>query len=170
MKVINKYKDTNLILRIVLGLIIGTIFGVLINLALEQNEGFFASSFAETFLTAVAVLLKILGNLFIGGLRAIAPVLVFFLISSSLMGSQKAGSKTVQKTMGLYAFGTFSAALVAVVINLACKVKLILPSDIDTSSCSSLSGLSDVFVNLFNDIVQNPIAAVSEGNFIGVLF
>lgn len=170
MKALEKYRNTNLILRIVLGLIIGSVFGVLVNLALSQQDGIWANEIVVTFLTGVTVLLEILGNLFIGGLRAVAPVLVFFLIASSLMGPQKAGSRTVQKTMALYAFGTFSAALVAVCINTLFNVKLVLPSEIDTSQYTAPSGMADIIVNIFNSIVANPIDAISNANFLGVLF
>lgn len=169
-KLVRKYRKSNLILRISIGLIVGIIFGVLVYIALNSTNNILQSDISVAILTAFAVIFEIFGNLFIGGLRAIAPVLVFFLITSSIMGSVRAGSKTIQKTMGLYALGTFSAALVAVLINTFFSVKLVLPSDVDTSAYSAPSGMSDVVVNIFNSIVANPIDAVANANFLGVLF
>lgn len=169
-KLVRKYRDTNLILRISIGLLVGIIFGVLVNLAINSANSILRSDFSVAFLTAVSVLFEIFGNLFIGGLRAIAPVLVFFLITASIMGSVKQGSKTIQKTMGLYALGTFCAALVAVCINTFFSVKLVLPSDIDTSGYSAPSGMDDIVVNIFGNIVANPIDAIANANFLGVLF
>ena len=113
------------------------------------------------------ILFEVFGNLFIGGLRAIAPVLVFFLISASLMGAKKAGSKTVQKTMGLYALGTFSAAFIAVAINTLYPVTLVLPSDVDISEYSAPSGMGDIVVNIFSSIVANPLDAIASANLFG---
>lgn len=169
-KIFIKYRKTNLILRISIGLLVGIIFGVLVNLALNSSNSILQTDFFVAFLTSVAVAFKIFSNLFIGGLRAVAPVLVFFLITSSIMGSVKAGSKTIQKTMGLYALGTFSAALVAVLINIFFSVKLVLPSDVDTSGYSAPSGMDDIVVNIFNSIVANPIDAIANANFLAVLF
>lgn len=169
-KLFKKYRDTNLILRIVIGLVIGSIVGILCNLALSNEAPFLRSAFFANTLSALAVLFEIFGNLFIGGLRAIAPVLVFFLITASLMKAKKAGSKTVQKTMGLYALGTFSAAFIAVVINIMFPVTLVLPSDVDISQYSAPSGIGDIVVNIFSSIVANPIDAIANANFLGVIF
>lgn len=169
-KLFVKYRNSNLILRIVIGLIIGTIFGVLCNFAVNNIGGFSLNKTATDILGAVAVVFNVFGNLFIGGLRAIAPVLVFFLITASLMGAKKAGSKTVQKTMGLYALGTFSAAFIAVVINVLFPVTLTLPSDVDISSYSPPTGMGDIVVNIFSSIVANPFDAIASANFLGVIF
>lgn len=169
-KLFKKYRESNLILRIVIGLIIGTVVGILCNLAVNNESEVLRSAFAVNTLGALAVIFEVFGNLFIGGLRAIAPVLVFFLITASLMGAKKAGSKTVQKTMGLYALGTFSAAFIAVVINVMFPVTLVLPSDVDISQYSAPSGIGDIVVNIFSSIVANPIDAVANANFLGVIF
>ena len=169
-KLFIKYRNTNLILRIVIGLIIGSIVGVLCNLAVNHQGGLHENEIVVNCLGALAVTFKVFGNLFIGGLRAIAPILVFFLITASLMGAKKAGSKTVQKTMGLYALGTFSAAFIAVAINIMFPVTLVLPSDVDISQYSAPSGIGDIVVNIFSSIVANPIDAVANANFLGVIF
>ena len=169
-KLFIKYRNTNLILRIVIGLIIGSIVGVLCNLAVNHQGGLHENEIVVNCLGALAVTFQVLGNLFIGGLRAIAPILVFFLITASLMGAKKAGSKTVQKTMGLYALGTFSAAFIAVVINVFFPVTLVLPSDVDISQYSAPEGMGDIVVNIFTSIVANPIDAIANANFLGVIF
>ena len=81
-KLVRKYRKSNLILRISIGLIIGIVFGVLVNIALNSTNNILQSDFSVAVLTAFAVIFKVFGNLFIGGLRAVAPVLVFFLITS----------------------------------------------------------------------------------------
>ena len=97
MKVIRKYNETSLIIRIVIGLIIGTILGILFkNLPIG-----------------------ILGDLFKGALRSIAPVLVFVLITNSLASSNTGMDKRFGRVIFLYMISTFLAAVVAVTVSFA---------------------------------------------------
>lgn len=170
MNLLKKYTSVNLVLRIAIGLAVGATIGAIFFILNESNAPFTADQVFINLKITISLIFKILGNLFIGALRAVAPVLVFFLVASSLMSSKKSGSKTVQKTMLLYIIATFVAALVSLAINSIFEVKLVLPSDIDTSQAAGPSEMPDILINLFNVIVANPIEAVSKANFLGVLF
>lgn len=169
MKLLKKYMEANLIIRIAAGLLIGVILGAAFYYA--QTMGFGRDTFIVGMIfPAAKVVFKILGNLFIGALRAIAPVLIFFLISSTLMCNKKISSTTVKNTIVLYIFGTFSAALIAVFINNLFDVALVLPPDVDTSDVNAASSLSEIVVKIFDSIVSNPIDAIASSKFLGVLF
>lgn len=170
MKLIKKYTKVNLVLRIAIGLAIGCAVGSIFFVINESKPDFVYSQVYINFNVSVALIFEILGNLFIGALRAIAPVLVFFLVASSLMSSKSSGSKTVQKTMLLYVCATFIAALVSLCINSIFQVKLVLPNDVDPSQAAGPSQMPDILINLFNVIVANPIDAIANASFLGVLF
>ena len=170
MNIIKKYTKVNLILRIFLGLLVGACLGVLVNYLENGTGGAFSTDPQYSFLASIAVILKVLGNIFIGALRGVAPVLVFFLITSSLMSAKTGGTKSLKKIIILYIVGTFFAALIAVLFNFVFAVQLTLPSNVDTSAYSAPSGMGDIIINLFNKIIENPIKCVSEANFLGVLF
>ena len=170
MSLYKKYTSVNLIIRIGVGLLLGIALGSLVYFANTADMGGFSDVFHDCVFSPVCVVFKILGNLFVGALRAIAPVLIFFLISSSLMNSESVNSKTVKDTLILYIFGTFSAALIAVCINKVLAVDLVLPKDIDTSSVDAISSMSDIVVNIFDSVVANPIDAIASSKFLGVLF
>lgn len=170
MKLYDKYKSSNLLLRIVTGLVIGASIGALVNFADNSSEALFKTSVMETIIVSVDVLFQVLGNLFIGALRGIAPVLVFFLVSSALIKNKKTGSRTLRRQMALYAMATFIAAFTAVVINWFANVELALPTDIDKSNIDQNIQFTDVIVNVFNNIVENPFSALCNANFLGILF
>src|SRR5665647_1224485 len=99
-KLMNSWNQLSLVKRIIIGLIIGIILAVTIP---EQAAG-----------------ITIFGALFVGALKAIAPILVFFLVMSAI-SQHKSGHKTNMKSIiGLYLLGTFLAALVAVLVSFIC--------------------------------------------------
>ena len=87
----------SLVQRIIVGLIVGTILGIV-------------------FPSATGI--GILGSLFVGALKAIAPVLVFVLVLASVANAKKGGGQTMSRILVLYLIGTLSASLLAV---LACE-------------------------------------------------
>jgi len=138
----------NLVLQISIGLVLGILLGI--------------------FLPDIAVSVGILGEIFLNALKAAAPVLVFLLIISAIT-NHKAGQKTnIKSVLILYLLGTFLAALVAVVAS------FIFPSTITFKEVVEAdilppSGILDVLKDILFKIVDNPVNAVLNANFIGIL-
>ena len=145
-RIILTWKKTNLIKRISLGILCGALLAVL-------------------FPQASAI--GLLGEIFVGGLKAIAPLLVFALVANAL-SQQKKGEKSNMKTVILlYLLGTFAAALVSVLVS------FVFPLEIDLAdakqSLSPPDGIGQVLSNLLLKLVDNPLNALISANYIGVL-
>ncbi|SDW61136.1 serine/threonine transporter SstT [Streptococcus equinus] len=144
---INVWNRTSLIKRIIIGVILGFILGMT--------------------LPKVSAI-GILGDLFVGGLKAVAPLLVFVLVASALSQNEKGQKTNMSTIIGLYLVGTLAAALVAVVVNYIFPITLTL----DTATQPKLSspeGVGQVFHSLLLKMVDNPINALGTANYIGVL-
>ena len=148
--VIEKWNSVSLVLRIVVGLIIGAVLGLLI-----PSDG-----------SAVPAIITLLGSLFVGALKAVAPILVFFLIISALCNAKAPAS--MRTIIILYLVSTFVAALVAVVGSFIFPIEMTLASAEDISQ-SSPSGIGEVLNTLLMNIVMNPVKALVEANYIGIL-
>ena len=145
-KILKLYAETNLIIRIAIGLVIGVILG----LALPSVST-----------------IGIFGNLFVGALKAIAPLLVFVLVISSIANSKGSVGKRFRTVIVLYISSTLLAAITAVAASFLFPVKLTLTEAADGSAPSSLA---EVLTNLLNNIVANPIASITNANYLGILF
>lgn len=144
---LKKWTETSLVLRIVIGLVVGTILGLLV---------------------PSASAIGILGTLFVSALKAIAPVLVAVLVMASIAkASSKLGAR-FRNVIFRYLLSTFMAAMCAVVASMLFPVTLQL-SDLSASTESTAS-LADVFSNLLTNMVANPISAIANANYIGILF
>lgn len=109
----------------------------------------------------------LLGTLFVGALKAIAPLLVLVLIMSAL-SSQKRGVETNMKSIiFLYILGTFSAAFIAVVASFLYPVDLKLVAN--ASDITPPNGIVEVLRSLALNVVDNPVKALMTGNYIGIL-
>ena len=147
MKAIGKiWTGTSLIVKILIGLVLGTLFGLLLPQA--------------TFLT-------ILGDLFVGGLKGIAPLLVFVLVISSLANATGGIGKRFTTVIALYLSSTLIAAVIAVIASFLFPMTIKLTTG-DIGSTPP-GGLLDIFRSILNNIVQNPITAISTGNYVGIL-
>lgn len=143
---LNKWNSISLIKRIIVGMVIGAILGVAIPKIAE---------------------IAILGSLFVGALKAVAPLLVFFLVIAAI-SQHKAGQKTNMKhILVLYLIGTFSAALVAVVASFIFPVKLVLAQG--ATDVTAPGGIVEVLKALLMKLVDNPLNAIITGNYIGIL-
>ena len=109
----------------------------------------------------------ILGELFVQALKSVAPVLVFFLVSSAIANQSLSHAVTMRSIIGLYLLGTVSAAFIAVVISLWFPAALVL--NITDLSLNPPQGIAQVLNTLLFRLVDNPINALSSGNFIGIL-
>ena len=146
---IQKWNSMSLIVRILIGLIVGAVLGLLLP----------GLSF-----------IKVLGTLFVGALKAIAPLLVFVLVSSSLANAKGGGMSRFRTVIFLYMFSTLCAAVVAVLVNFAHPVTLKL-SGLDAAAGYSAPGsMSEIIMNLFLSVIANPVDALAKANYIGILF
>ena len=109
----------------------------------------------------------IFGQLFVQSLKAVAPVLVLFLVISALANQTNYKDSKIQPIIMLYIFGTFSAAFLAVLMSKLFPINLYL-NTID-SVIEAPKGINEVLRNLLYKIVDNPINAIMNSNFIGIL-
>ena len=144
---VNKYTSTSLILRIVIGLIVGAILGTVF-------KG----------LTWVGLL----GTLFVGALRAVAPILVFVLIISALSTGQSRLDRKFGLVLFFYMFSTFLAAAAGVAASFLFPVTLKLGEAAQSDTIPQNVG--EVLQNLLVRMVENPVSAIINGNYIGILF
>ena len=141
------WNQTSLVKQIIIGLLIGIVLAVAF----------------PTRLSGITVF----GSLFVGALKAVAPVLVFFLVMSAI-SQHKAGQKTNMKTIiGLYLLGTLLAALAAVIASFIFKLNLVLPES--TSEITPPGGIAEVLKTLVFNVVANPVNALLNANYIGIL-
>lgn len=120
---------------------------------------------ALIFLQASAI--SLLGQIFVGGLKAIAPLLVFTLVANTLSQHQKGQKSNMKTVIILYLIGTFAAALVAVLANYIFPVTIELTAA--SSEVSPPKGIGQVLSNLLLNLVDNPINALIKANYIGIL-
>lgn len=114
-----------------------------------------------------AIAVGLLGSLFVSALKAVAPILVFVLVAASI-ANHKAGQRTnMRPILFLYLLGTFSAALVAVVLSFAFPSTLTLVAG--NTDITPPGGIVEVLRSLLMNVVDNPFRALTTGNFIGIL-
>ncbi|MDO4289322.1 MAG: serine/threonine transporter SstT [Eubacterium sp.] len=141
-----KWNSLSLITRIVIGLVIGAVLG----LTVPQVTG-----------------IAVLGDLFVGALRAVAPVLVFVLVISSLSNAKEGGGKNMRVVIVLYMVSTLIGALIAVVGSFLFPQTLILKDA--ATDVAPPSGVLEVLENLLLNVVANPVDALVNANYIGIL-
>ena len=111
--------------------------------------------------------ITIFGDLFVGALKGVAPILVFFLVMSAI-SSHKSGQKTNMKhIIGLYLLATFLAGTVAVIASFVFKLELVLATD--GGDIAPPGGILEVLKNLIFSVVANPVDALLNANYIGIL-
>lgn len=145
-RIIRAWNKTNLIKRIGIGMTIGVILGLFV----PNVSG-----------------IGLLGDLFVGGLKAIAPILVFALVANALSQHQKGQDSNMRTVIFLYLLGTFAAALVAVMASFLFPVQIVLSSA--STEVSPPDGIGQVLSNLLLKVVDNPVNALIQANYIGIL-
>lgn len=110
----------------------------------------------------------LLGSLFVGALKAVAPVLVFVLVTAAIAQHQKGSEAHIKPIILLYAIGTFSAALCAVIAGFVfpTEIALVNAGNVDTTPPS---GIVEVMKTLLMNLVSNPVGAIANANYIGIL-
>lgn len=147
MKVLKRWNRISLVKQIVIGLIFGIILAV---------------SIPET-----AKSLTIFGTLFVSALKAVAPVLVFFLVMAAIVQHKKGQQTNMKSIIFLYLLGTFLAGSIAVIISFLFPVSITL-----TESAEKLAAPDnavDVLRTLVLNVVDNPVNALINANYIGIL-
>ncbi|WP_435275541.1 serine/threonine transporter SstT [Psychrobium sp. nBUS_13] len=144
---IEKIKSLGLVSQIIIGIILG------VAIALSAPE--------------MAKSLSLFGDLFIKGLKAVAPILVFVLVAASIANQKSDSDANIKPIVGLYFLGTLSAAMVAVLMSFAFPT--ILTLELAGANANPPQGLSEVLKTLAFKIVDNPINAIMTGNFVGIL-
>ena len=119
------------------------------------------------FLFPQASWISLFGDIFVGALKAIAPVLVFVLVISSLSRANSGIGKKFRTVIILYMLSTFLAAIVAVFASFLFPVTLKLTETAVTDTAPE--GISEVLHSLLNNIVANPVEALVNANYIGIL-
>ncbi|WP_078412025.1 serine/threonine transporter SstT [Priestia abyssalis] len=145
--IVKKWSQLSLVKQIIIGLIIGITLAVAIPEAAKP--------------------VVIFGSLFVGALKAIAPVLVLFLVMSAI-AQHKSGHQTNMKSIiVLYLLGTFLAGLTAVIVSFIFPVSLTLAEGAE--GVTAPGGVVEVLKTLLLNIVDNPVKAIYNANYIGIL-
>lgn len=144
---VSRYFNGNLVLQISIGIVFGVIVG----------------AFFKEFASSVSIL----GKLFVDALKAIAPILVFILVSTAIATKEMGVQTNIKPIIFLYLVGTFLAAFISIIVSYLFPTTLVLikPSEPLNPPDSVISVLQGV---LFN-IVDNPVHALLTGNFMGIL-
>lgn len=112
--------------------------------------------------------ITIFGDIFVGALKAVAPVLVFFLVLAAIVQHKKGQKTNIKSIVTLYILGTFLASLVAVIGSFIFPVNLSLVSNVNMSSAPQ--NIGGVLKTLLLNLIDNPLKAILNGNYIGILF
>lgn len=145
---LDRWQQSNLMLRISAGIVIGSIFALVL-----PGIGAFS----------------MLGDLFVGALKAIAPVLVALLVTSSIATAREGLGSRFRTIITIYLLTTLMAAVIAVLGS------FLFPVNIELASVSEASGnapgaLADVFRNIVREVMSNPVTAVAEAKYLSILF
>ena len=144
--IIKIWNGTSLIVKILIGLALGALFGLL---------------------TPQATFLTVPGDLIVGALKGIAPLLVFVLVISSLANATGGIGKRFTTVIALYLASTLIAAIMAVIASFLFPMTIKLTTG-DIGSTPP-GGLLEIFKSILGNIVQNPITAIGTANYVGVL-
>ncbi|NQY22248.1 MAG: serine/threonine transporter SstT [Campylobacteraceae bacterium] len=145
---VSKFFNGNLVLQISIGILLGVLVG---SISKEAAEA-----------------VSILGSLFVGALKAIAPILVFVLVATAIATKEVGVQTNIKPIIQLYLIGTFLAALTAVTVSFLFPVDLIL-MDAASANLNPPDSVIAVLKDVLFKMVDNPVNALVTGNFIGIL-
>lgn len=141
------WNSLSLVKQIIIGLIIGIILALTLG---DKVSG-----------------IVILGNLFVNALKGVAPVLVFFIVMGAICQHQKGQKTNMKSVIVLYLTGTFLAGTSAVVSSFIFPMSIELAEG--AGDVTPPGGLTEVLQNLLFQIVANPVDALMNANYIGIL-
>ena len=145
-RIVKLWTSTSLISKIFVGIVIGAVLGVIV----PESQG-----------------IAIFGTVFVGALKAIAPVLVSILVMSAIANAKAGIGSRFRTVIVLYLLSTFLAAFVAVIASFLVPVKIALS---ETVTGTPPDGIGEIFNNLLTGMVANPIQSITSANYVGVLF
>ena len=145
-QLVEQIKNLSLINRIIIGMAIGILLGITV---------------------PQFTVLGMLGTVFVNALKAIAPLLVFFIVMSALAQHKEGHETNMKSIVILYLFGTFAAALVGVIASYAFPITMTLGEG--ATEVAAPQGIAAVLQALILKIVDNPLNAIISGNYIGIL-
>ncbi|MCI7131931.1 MAG: serine/threonine transporter SstT [Lachnospiraceae bacterium] len=140
------WTNISLVIRILIGLIIGALLGLI---------------------APQATAIGILGDIFVGALKSIAPLLVFFLVISSLSNATNSHGGVIRTVIVLYMFSTFLAAFIAVIASRLFPVEMVLVDAVTDTAAPQ--GVVEVLKNLLMNVVSNPVSSIANANYVGIL-
>ncbi|WP_010288517.1 serine/threonine transporter SstT [Kurthia massiliensis] len=141
-----KWNSLSLVFRIICGIIVGVVLALV------------APSWSW---------LSILGTLFIGALKSVAPVLVFVLVTAAIAGHRSGNQTNMKTVIILYAVATIAAGATAVIAAKLFPTKLHLKDSAE--DISPPSGIGEVLQNILTGITSNPIEALGNANYLAIL-
>ena len=109
----------------------------------------------------------VLGDVFVGALKGIAPLLVFFLVMSALCNAGKSHGGVIRTVIVLYMFSTVLAAVIAVFASMIFPVQMVLTDA--AADAAAPSGIVEVLSTLLMNVVQNPVSSLVDANYVGIL-
>ena len=145
--IFSRWQQSNLMLRIFSGIVAGSVLALIV-------PGISAVS--------------MLGDLFVGALKAIAPVLVAVLVTSSVATARPGLGSRFRTIITLYMFTTLMAAVIAVIGSFLFPVDIAL-ADISGASENAPGALGDVFRNIVREVMSNPVTAIAKANYLSIL-
>ncbi|MBR5835150.1 MAG: serine/threonine transporter SstT [Bacteroidales bacterium] len=146
--ILNRWQQTNLMLRILAGIVIGAVLALTV---------------------PGAGVISMLGDLFVGALKAIAPVLVAVLVTSSVATARPGLGSRFRTVITLYLLTTLLAAVVAVIASFIFPAQIAL-TDVSGASTAAPGALGDVFRNIVREVMSNPVTAIANANYLSILF
>lgn len=129
--------------------------------------GLLAGIIVAYFFPQAALSISLLGELFVNALKAVAPVLVFFLVLSSIANHKQGVKTNLGRVVVLYLFGTFLAALLAVVVSFVFPTVIQLQPTLE--ELSPPQNVGEVILTLLLKIVDNPVNALLQANYMAIL-
>lgn len=153
-KLFEKWNSISLIFRILGGIILGVVIALIARL-LDISK--------------YTNWVGIFGTLFTGALKALAPILVFVLVLSSISNAKNSVGKNFRTVIFLYLFTTLLASVISVCASFIFKLQIQLEG-VDKITNSAPSSVGEVLKNLLLNLIANPITSLAEGNYLGILF
>ena len=146
--VLQSWQQSNLMLRILFGIIIGSVLALTL-------PGY--------------SIISMLGDLFVGALKGIAPVLVAVLVTSSVATANNGLGSRFRTIIMLYMLTTLMAAVIAVLASFLFPINIAL-ANVEAASGSAPGELNDVFSNIIREVMSNPITAIANAKYLSILF
>ncbi|MBO5820617.1 MAG: cation:dicarboxylase symporter family transporter, partial [Alistipes sp.] len=146
--VLQSWQQSNLMLRILFGIIIGAVLAI--------------------FLPGVSII-SMLGDLFVGALKGIAPILVAVLVASSIATARGGLDGRFRIVILRYMLTTLIAAVLAVFASMLFPTSIAL-ANVEGVASSAPGKLSDIFGNIVKGVITNPITAIANANYLSILF